>query len=229
MELLKEVAPNIKRVAFIFDPKVAPGGGSYYTNLIGSVAPSFAVAPTTAPVHGAVEIESAIEKLAREPNGGLLAPPDTTTRTYRRLIVTLAGQYRVPAIYDTRDVVVDGGLLSYGDDMVDSFRRAAGYVDRILKGAKPSELPVQAPVKFEMAINLKTAKALGLDVPLLYAAASRRGDRVTARACPLLAQSGHDVLRRACPLLGVKRTWLFAAQMSAFDGRFNRSTQHSLS
>ena len=138
LELLKEVAPNIKRVAFIFDPKVAPGGGSYYTNLIGSVAPSFAVAPTTAPVHGAVEIESAIEKLAREPNGGLLVLPDTTTRTYRRLIVTLAGQYRVPAIYDTRDVVVDGGLISYGVDIVDQFRRAAGYVDRILKGAKPA-------------------------------------------------------------------------------------------
>jgi putative tryptophan/tyrosine transport system substrate-binding protein len=162
LELLKEVAPNIKRVAFIFDPKVAPGGGSYYTNLIGSVAPSFAVTPTTAPVHGAVEIE-----FAREPNGGLLVLPDTTTRTHRRLIVTLAAQYRVPAIYDTRDVVVDGGLISYGVDIVDQFRRAAGYVDRILKGAKPAELPVQLPAKFVMAINLKTAKELGLDVPLL--------------------------------------------------------------
>ena len=167
LELLKEVAPNIKRVAFMFDPKVAPGGGSYYTNLIGSVAPSFAVAPTTAPVHGAVEIESAIEKFAREPNGGLLVLPDTTTRTHRRLIVTLAAQYRVPAIYDTRDVVVDGGLISYGVDIVDQFRRAAGYVDRILKGAKPAELPVQLPANFVMAINLNTAKELGLDVPLL--------------------------------------------------------------
>ena len=130
LELLKEVAPNIKRVAFIFDPRVAPGGGSYYTNLIKSAAPSFAVALTATPVHDAVEIESAIGKFAREPNGGLLVLPDTTTRTHRRLIIALAAQYRAPAIYDFRDIVVEGGLISYGVDVADLIRRAAGYVDR---------------------------------------------------------------------------------------------------
>jgi ABC-type uncharacterized transport system substrate-binding protein len=134
LKLLKEVAPNIKRIAFIFDPKVAPGGGSYYTNLIKSAAPSFAVALTATPVHDAAEIESAIGKFAREPNGGLLVLPDTTTRTHGRLIVTLAAQYRVPAIYDFRDIVVEGGLISYGVDVADLVRRAGGYVDRILKG-----------------------------------------------------------------------------------------------
>jgi putative ABC transport system substrate-binding protein len=164
LELLKEIAPNIKRVAVIFDPKVAPGGGSYYTNLIKSAAPSFAVAPTATPVHDAVEIESAIGKFVREPNGGLLVLPDTTTRTHRRLIIALAAQYRVPAIYDFRDIVVEGGLISYGVDVADLIRRAAGYVDRVLKGAKPAELPVQLPTKFELVINLKTAKVLGLEV-----------------------------------------------------------------
>ena len=164
LELLKEVAPNIKRIAFIFDPRVAPGGGSYYTNLIKSAAPSFAAALVATPVHDAVEIESAIEKFAREPNGGLLVLPDTTTRTHRRLITALAAQYRVPAIYDFRDMVVEGGLISYGVDVADLIRRAAGYVDRVLKGAKPAELPVQLPTKFELVINLQTAKALGLEV-----------------------------------------------------------------
>ena len=175
LELLKEVAPNVKRIAFIFDPKVAPGGGSYYTNLIKSAAPSFTVALTATPVHNAVEIESAIGKFAREPNGGLLVLPDTTTRTHRRLIIALAAQYRVPAIYDFRDIVVEGGLISYGVDVADLIRRAAGYVDRVLKGAKPAELPVQLPAKFVMAINLKTAKELGLDVPLLL---QQRADEI---------------------------------------------------
>ena len=166
LELLKELAPNIKRVAFIFDPKVAPGGGSYYTNLIESAAPSFAVAPIATPVRDAAEIERAIGEFGREPNGGLLVLPDTTTRTHRRLIIALTAQYRVPAIYDVREIVVEGGLMSYGADVVDQFRQAATYVDRILKGAKPAELPVQLPTKFVMTINLKTAKALGLDVPL---------------------------------------------------------------
>ena len=164
LELLKEVAPNIKRIAIIFDPKVAAGGGSYYTNLIKSAAPSFAVALTATPVHDAVEIESAIGKFVREPNGGLLVLPDVTTRTHRRLIIALAAQYRVPAIYDFRDIVVEGGLISYGVDVADLIRRAAGYVDRVLKGAKPAELPVQLPTKFELVINLQTAKALGLEV-----------------------------------------------------------------
>jgi ABC-type uncharacterized transport system, periplasmic component len=164
LELLKEIAPSIKRVAFIFDPKLAPGGGSYYTRLIESAAPSFAVAPIAIPVHDAVEIEHAISEFVREPNGGLLVLPDGTTNLHRGLIIALAARHRVPAIHAFRDNVVDGGLISYGLDVVDQFRRAAGYVDRILKGAKPADLPVQLPTKFELIINLKTAKALGLDV-----------------------------------------------------------------
>jgi putative ABC transport system substrate-binding protein len=175
LELLKEVAPNIKRIAFIFDPKVAPGGGSYYTNLIKSAAPSFAVALTATSVHDAAEIESAIGKFAREPNGGLLVLPDTTTRAHRRLIIALTAQYRVPAIYDFRDIVVEGGLISYGVDVADLIRRAAGYVDRVLKGAKPAELPVQLPTKFELVINLKTAKALGLEISSQF---QQRADEV---------------------------------------------------
>ena len=164
MELLKEVAPSTKRVAFIFNPELAPGGGSYYTRLIEAAASSFALAPTARPVHDAAEIERAIGEFVREPNGGLIVLPDGTTNTHRGLIVALAARYRVPAIYAYRDAVVDGGLMSYGVDIVDQFQRAAGYVDLILKGAKPAELPVQLPTKFALVINLKTAKAIGLDV-----------------------------------------------------------------
>jgi putative ABC transport system substrate-binding protein len=173
--LLKEIAPGIKRVAFIFDPKLAPGGGSYYTRLIDASAPSFGVVPTVAPVHGTAEIEHAIGEFVGEPNGGLVVLPDATTVVHRGLIVALAARHRIPAIYAYRDITADGGLISYGIDVVDEFRQAAGYVDRILKGAKPADLPVQLPSKFVMAINLKTAKALGLDVPLLL---QQRADEV---------------------------------------------------
>ena len=165
MELLKEVAPSIKRVAFLFDPKLAPGGGLYYTHLIEATAPSFAVVPAARPVHDAAEIERAIDEFVREPNGGLLVLPDATTNSYRKLIIKLADRHRVPAIYEFGDIAADGGLIAYGVDVADLFRRAAGYVDRILKGAKPAELPVQLPTKYELVINLKTAKALGLTVP----------------------------------------------------------------
>jgi putative tryptophan/tyrosine transport system substrate-binding protein len=175
LELLKEIAPGIKRVAFIFDPKLAPGGGSYYTRLIEASAATSAVVPTVAPVHDAVEIERAIGEFAREQNGGLVVLPDATTLGHRELIVALAARHRVPAIYAFRDIVVDGGLISYGIDIVEQYRQAAGYVDRILKGAKPAELPVQLPAKFEMTINLKTAKTLSLDVPLLL---QQRADEV---------------------------------------------------
>jgi putative tryptophan/tyrosine transport system substrate-binding protein len=175
LELLKEIAPGIKRVAFIFDPKVSPGGGSYYTHLIEASAATSAMAPTVAPVHDAVEIERAIGEFVREQNGGLIVLPDATTVGHRELIVALAARHRVPAIYAFRDIVVDGGLISYGIDVVEQYRQAAGYVDRILKGAKPAELPVQLPAKFEMTINLKTAKTLGLDVPLLL---QQRADEV---------------------------------------------------
>ena len=167
LELLKEVAPLIKRVAFIFNPKLAPGGGSYYTRLIEASAPPFAVTPTVAPVYGAADIERTIGEFVREPNGGLVVLPDATTLVHRKLIVALADRHHVPAIYAFRIVVSDGGLMSYGIDVVDQFRQAAGYVDRILKGAKPADLPVQLPSKFVLSINLKTAKGLGLDVPSL--------------------------------------------------------------
>jgi putative tryptophan/tyrosine transport system substrate-binding protein len=167
LELLKEVAPRVKRVAFLFNPKLAPGGGTYYTRLIEASAPPSAVTPTIAPVQGAADIERAIGEFVREPNGGLVVLPDAATLVNRKLIVALADRYQLPAIYAFRIVVVEGGLMSYGIDVVDQYRQAGGYVDRILKGTKPAELPVQLPTKFVLSINLKSAKGLGLDVPLL--------------------------------------------------------------
>jgi len=167
LELLKEIAPGVKRVAFIFNPELAPGGGLYYTRLIEASAPPLAVTPTLAPVHGAADIERAIGEFVREPNGGLVVLPDATTVVHSKLIVALADRHHVPAIYSLLAIVREGGLISYGIDIIDQYRRAAGYVDRILKGTKPAELPVQLPTKFVMSINLKTAKRLGLDVPLL--------------------------------------------------------------
>jgi len=163
--LLKEIMPSINRVAFIFDPKVAPGGGSYYTKLVGSAAPSFAVVPTAAPVHDGVGIERAIGDFANKPDGGLLVLPDATTNLHRELIIALAARYRMPAVYGFRHIAEEGGLISYGVDVVELFRRAATYVDRILKGAKPADLAVQLPEKFQLAINLKTAAAMGLKIP----------------------------------------------------------------
>jgi len=121
-----------------------------------------------APIHDTSELESVIAAQAREPNGGLIVMPDTFTTEHRSEITALAARYRLPAVYPYGVFAEVGGLLSYGDDLTDNFRRAASYVDRILKGEKPAELPVQAPVKFELVINLKTAKALGLDVPLQF-------------------------------------------------------------
>jgi putative ABC transport system substrate-binding protein len=148
--LLNEIAPRIKRVAFIFNPKLAPGGGSYYTRLIESAAPSFAVMPTVAPIDGAADIERAIGEFVREPNGGLVVLPDAATLVNRKLIIALADQHRVPAIYAFRSIVAEGGLMFYGIDVIDQYQQAAVYVDRILKGAKPAELPVQLPTKFVM-------------------------------------------------------------------------------
>jgi len=175
LELLKEVAPGIKRVAFLFDPKLAPGEGSYYTRLIAAAGPNFSVVATPLPVRGASEIERAVSEFVRVPESGLVVLPDATTLVNRRLIIELAARYRVPAIYAFRAAVMEGGLIAYGIDPVDQFRQAAGYVDRILKGAKPAELPVQLPTKFIISINLKTAKALGLDLPLLL---QQRADEV---------------------------------------------------
>ena len=175
VELLKEVAPGVKRVAFVFNPNLAPGGGSYYSRLIDASAPRFAVTPTVLRIGGAADIERAIGEFVREPNGGLVVLPDAATLVNRKLIVALADQYRVPAIYAFSTVVADGGLMSYGIDVVDQYRQAAVYVDRILNGAKPADLPVQLPAKFVTSINLKTAKRLGLDVPLLL---QQRADEI---------------------------------------------------
>jgi len=165
LELLKEIAPRVARVAALFNPATAPYA-EYWLNPFKAAAASFAVQAIVAPVHDASELESVVAAQAHEPNGGLIVMPDTFMNEHRSEITSLAARYRLPAVYPYRVFAEFGGLLSYGDDLTDNFRRAASYVDRILKGEKPSELPVQAPVKFELVINLKAAKALGLDVPV---------------------------------------------------------------
>jgi putative ABC transport system substrate-binding protein len=165
LELLKEIAPRVNRVAFLFDPATAPYA-EYFLNPFKAAAASFAVEAIAAPVRDRSELESAAAAHARDPNGGLIVMPCSFMNAHRVEITSLAARYRLPAVYPYRFFAEIGGLLSYGNDFLDNYRRAATYADRILKGEKPSELPVQAPVKFELVINLKTAKALGLDVPL---------------------------------------------------------------
>jgi putative ABC transport system substrate-binding protein len=165
VELLKEIAPRVNRVAMLFNPATAPYA-EYWLNPFKAAAASFAVQAIVAPVHDTSELDPVVAAQAHEPNGGLIVMPDTFTTGHRSEITSLAARYRLPAVYPYRVFAEFGGLLSYGDDLTDNFRRAASYVDRILKGEKPSELPVQAPVKFELVINLKAAKALGLDVPV---------------------------------------------------------------
>jgi putative ABC transport system substrate-binding protein len=164
MELLKEIAPRVARVAMLFNPAVTTYA-EYWLIPFKSTAGSLAVEALAAPVHDTSELESVIAAQAREPNGGLIAMPDAFLFTHRVEVTSLAARYRLPAVYPQRGFAEVGGLLVYGNDRRDHYRRAATYADRILKGEKPSELPVQAPVKFELVINLKTAKALGLDVP----------------------------------------------------------------
>jgi putative tryptophan/tyrosine transport system substrate-binding protein len=166
LELLKEIAPSVKRATAIFNPDTAPGRGSYYLPSFEAAARSLKVESFTALVHTDVEIETAISALGREPGGGLVVIGDSFLVAHRRSIVSTAAKNNVPAVYFHASFARDGGLFSYGPDNADLFRRAATYVDRILRGGKPSELPVQVPTKFESAINLKTAKALGLNVPL---------------------------------------------------------------
>ena len=164
LELLKEIAPDVRRVAVIRDPSVPAGSGGLAA--IQTVAPSFGVELTPVGLRDASEIEHGIAAFARGPNGGvILVGPPSSVQRHRDLIVTLAAQHRLPAVYGNRGFVTSGGLISYGADSLDQYRRAAAYVDRILKGEKPAELPVQAPTKYELVINLKTAKALGLEVP----------------------------------------------------------------
>ena len=164
MELLKEIAPRVASVAMLFNPAVAPYAESFL-DPFKAAASSFAVEPIAASVRDTSELEAVIAAQARAQNGGLIVMPDTFMDVHRAEIISLAARFGVPAIYPRRPFTEVGGLLSYGIDQLDSYRRASIYVDRILKGEKPSELPVQAPVKFELVINLKTAKALGLEVP----------------------------------------------------------------
>ena len=163
LELLKEIAPGVSRAAVIRDPAISTGIGQF--GAIQAVAPSFRVEVSAVNVRDAGEIEGALTAFARSPNGGLIVTGSALAALHRDLIITLAAQHRLPAAYFDRQFVTAGGLISYGPDIIDLYRRAAGYVDRILKGEKPADLPVQASTKFELVINLKTAKALGLTVP----------------------------------------------------------------
>jgi putative ABC transport system substrate-binding protein len=164
LELLKEIAPHVSRAVFLFNPETAPYA-DFFLNSFKAAAETFTVATIVAPVRDASKLEQTIAEQSSEANSGLIVMPDAFTAAHREQITSLAARYRLPSIYPFRFFAQLGGLLSYGNDAQDNFRRAATYVDRILKGAQPGELPVQAPVKFELVINVKTAKALGLTVP----------------------------------------------------------------
>jgi putative ABC transport system substrate-binding protein len=164
LELLKEIAPSVSRVAVLRDPSVPAGSGGFAA--IQTVAPSFGVELTPVGVRDADEIERGIATFARGSNGGLIVVgPPSSVAIHRDLMIALVAKHRLPAIYPNRRYVTAGGLISYGIDSIDQYRRAAGYVDRILKGEKPADLPVQAPTKYELVLNLKTARALDLDIP----------------------------------------------------------------
>jgi len=163
LALLKEIAPGMTRAAVIRDPALTAGGGQL--GVIQAVAPSVGAEVTPVNVRDAGEIERGITAFARSPNGGLIVTASTLAGVHRDLIVALAARHKLPAVYPIPYFARSGGLMSYGPDSVDQYRRVASYVDRILKGEKPADLPVQAPTKYELVINLKTAKALGLDVP----------------------------------------------------------------
>jgi putative ABC transport system substrate-binding protein len=167
LEALKHVAPEVKRVALIFNPDTAPFAHLFWQPVV-EAAPAFDVEPIQVPIRDVGQIEHAIEAFARAGNGGLMVLPDVSSTNYRDLIIALAARHRLPAVYPYRHFAASGGLMSYGTDVADVFRRAASYVDRILKGAAPGDLPVQAPAKYEFVINLKTANTLGLTVPPLW-------------------------------------------------------------
>ena len=165
LELLQQMAPGLKRAAMIFNPDTAPGHGKYYMPDFETAARSSQVTPIPAAVHSIADLEAVITDLGREPGGGFVATADFFLLNHRAQMIAAAAQNHVPAVYPWREAAAAGGLLSYGPDLEDIVRRAAPYVDRILHGAKPAELPVQLPTKFEMTVNVKTAKALGLTVP----------------------------------------------------------------
>ena len=174
LELLKEIAPRINRAAFLFNPATTPYRDIYFKPFK-AAAELLGVEAIGAPVHDAPELESIVAAHAREPNGGLIVMPDGFLNVHRAEIVLLAARYHVPAIYPWRFFTELGGLVSYGSVQSDMFRTAATYVDRILRGEKPADLPVQAPTKYELVVNIRTAKALGLDVPALL---QQRADEV---------------------------------------------------
>ena len=163
LELLKQIAPAVTRVAVIRDPEIASGAGQF--GAIQSVAPSFAVELRPIGLRDVAEMERAIAAFGRLTNGGLIVTPSALTLVLRATIIALAARHKLPAIYPSRHFVAAGGLICYGPDLVEQYRQAATYIDRILKGEKPADLPVQAPTKYELAINLKTANSLGLEVP----------------------------------------------------------------
>ena len=189
LELLTEIAPTVKRAAIVFNPDTAPGRGSYYLPSFETAARSLRLQAIAAPVRNDAEIEAIVAALGREEGGGLVAMPDGFTLVHRAPIILQAARNKLPAVYWNAIIARDGGLLSYGPDTGDIFRRAASYFDRILRGAKPAELSVQLPTKFQMAVNLKTAKALGLALPEIIFGSRRRGDRITIRAVHM-SQSG---------------------------------------
>ena len=179
LELLKEIAPGIRRVAVLRDAALAMGMGQL--GAIQSVSPSFGVELRPVGVADANEIERGITAFARDPHGALILTNSPAALRHREMIIGLAARHKLPAVYPYRFFATEGGLVSYGPDTIEPYRRAAGYVDRILKGEKPADLPVQAPTKYELVINLKTAKALGIDVPSYAARPRRRGDRMRRR------------------------------------------------
>jgi putative ABC transport system substrate-binding protein len=167
VQMLKEIAPHVRRIAYLYNPTTAPAG---FLRSLETVAPSISVELVPAPVHNASEIDAALAALAHKPDGGLMLVPDISNLANRVQIIGLAAKHGLPAIYTSRLYSAIGGLMSYGPDNPDLFRRAASYVDRILKGEKPADLPVQQPTKYELIINLKTAKVLGVEVPPLLLA-----------------------------------------------------------
>jgi putative ABC transport system substrate-binding protein len=174
-ELLTEIAPAVRRAAFMFNPDTAPFVRSFYLPLFEAATRSLKLVPIAAPVHSDAEIETVIGSLGGEPGGGLVIAPDAFTTGHRSVIISLATRNNVPTVSSDAAFPRDGGLLSYGPDLADMYHRAASYVDRILRGARPEDLPVQLPIKFVMTINLKTAKALGIEVPLFL---QQRADEV---------------------------------------------------
>jgi putative tryptophan/tyrosine transport system substrate-binding protein len=162
LELVKRIAPNITRVAYLFNPNTAP---LIYARAVETAAPLLSLNPFAAKIHHAAEMEGVIEQFARESGSALLVLPDLFTATNRQSIIALAAHHRLPAVYPARYFVASGGLMSYGVELLETYRQAASYVDRILRGERPADLPVQQPTKYELVLNLKTARALGVEIP----------------------------------------------------------------